>query len=364
MTTSIVVTIILSSLFQPLYTYAEPSLKEIRDERSEIKKELTKSEREIGSIISEIKEINTELAILEQSKKENENAMEEVKSEISEVEKEIKQLQERIDERFDILNERAKSLQDSGGNISYLEVLFGSKNFTDFISRLHAITQITDSDAQIIDEQIKEQGKVEQKLDELEDLEAELTEMEQLIAEQQDVAKEMKASLKKQENKLKEKTKKLKEKDRNLARKEADLVVDAKGEIIHTSNSNAILAWPTKGGYISSTFGSRWGRQHKGIDIARTDRSTSPPIIAAESGTVKQTGNKNNGYGNMVVIDHGNGLNTLYAHMSSIDVKVGQKVKRGEKIGVMGSTGNSTGIHLHFEVHENGRPQNPIPYLR
>lgn len=123
------------------------------------------------------------------------------------------------------------------------------------------------------------------------------------------------------------------------------------------------LGWPTQGGYISSHMGQRWGKMHKGIDIARTDRSTSPPIYAAEGGTVETAGTLN-GYGNTVIINHGNGLKTLYAHMASINVKSGQKVSKGNQIGIMGSTGRSTGIHLHFEVHVNGSIQNPVGYLK
>jgi murein DD-endopeptidase MepM/ murein hydrolase activator NlpD len=98
---------------------------------------------------------------------------------------------------------------------------------------------------------------------------------------------------------------------------------------------------------------------HKGIDIARpSDRS----ILAADNGTVVFAG-EDGGYGNKVVIDHNNGMRTLYAHLSSIDVSVGQTVQKGSKIGIMGSTGNSTGIHLHFEVYQNNKLQNPLNYF-
>ncbi|HZW68323.1 MAG TPA: peptidoglycan DD-metalloendopeptidase family protein [Pseudogracilibacillus sp.] len=359
------VTITFTGLISPIHTYAEKNLKDIRDERSEIKKELSEGEKKVASIMDEIKEINAELSVLEQSLKENEKALQEVNNEVEEVEKEIEVLERKIEERFEILSERAKSYQQSGGNITYLEVILGAKSFSDFISRVHAVTQISDSDAVIIEEQIREQQLVEEKLVELEDLQAELEEMEELIIEQQKTAKKLKEELDEKQTKLKESMKKLKKKDRTLATKEAEMLAESDVVIVNTSNdSNAMLGWPTSGGYISSTFGQRWGKMHKGIDIARTDRSTSPPIAAAESGTVERAGDSGNGYGNMVIINHGNGLKTLYAHMSSLNVKVGQKVERGQKLGVMGATGNSTGIHLHFEVHKNGSPKNPIAYLR
>lgn len=131
------------------------------------------------------------------------------------------------------------------------------------------------------------------------------------------------------------------------------------------------LEWPTIGGYISSGQGARVhpitgevGRFHKGIDIARRDFSFSPPIYAAESGVIVHAGWMD-GYGNMVKIKHDDGtLETLYAHLAEIKVSVGQKVRRGQTLGIMGTTGMSTGIHLHFEVYENGELKNPIDYYK
>ncbi|ARK32901.1 M23 family metallopeptidase [Halalkalibacter krulwichiae] len=126
------------------------------------------------------------------------------------------------------------------------------------------------------------------------------------------------------------------------------------------SRGSGQLGWPAVGGYISSYQGNRWGRFHKGIDIARPSNYN---ILAADNGTVTQA-TYSGGYGNLVRINHNNGVETLYAHLASIDVEVGQTVTKGQKIGVMGSTGNSTGIHLHFEVYEKGQLKNPMDYLR
>ncbi|HZH61842.1 MAG TPA: M23 family metallopeptidase [Metabacillus sp.] len=133
-----------------------------------------------------------------------------------------------------------------------------------------------------------------------------------------------------------------------------------KGTKVIPSRGTGNLAWPAVGGYISSGLGQRWGKLHKGIDIARPSDRT---IKAADNGRVIQAG-YDGGYGNKVVIDHNNGMRTVYAHLSSISVSVGQVVSQGQKLGVMGSTGNSTGIHLHFEVYENGNLKNPEKYLK
>jgi murein DD-endopeptidase MepM/ murein hydrolase activator NlpD len=121
--------------------------------------------------------------------------------------------------------------------------------------------------------------------------------------------------------------------------------------------SGAGLIWPVRGP-VTSGFGMRWGRMHEGIDISA---ATGTPIRAAKAGTVTFAGTMG-GYGNAVIISHGGGLSTLYAHQSRLAVS-GGSVSQGEVIGYVGSTGHSTGPHLHFETRVNGTPQNPLRYL-
>jgi len=125
------------------------------------------------------------------------------------------------------------------------------------------------------------------------------------------------------------------------------------------SNSSTGIAWPLRGP-INSPYGSRWGSFHTGLDIGG---STGTTYSAAASGTVVEAG-WGGGYGNMILIDHGHGVSTRYAHSSKLLVSVGQQVKQGQSIGLVGSTGNTTGPHLHFEVIINGSTVNPSSYLR
>jgi murein DD-endopeptidase MepM/ murein hydrolase activator NlpD len=132
-----------------------------------------------------------------------------------------------------------------------------------------------------------------------------------------------------------------------------------KGTKVIPSRGSGKLSWPAVGGYISSKMGHRWGKMHKGIDIARPSERT---IKAADNGVVTFAG-RDGGYGNKIEISHNNGMKTHYAHLASIDVNVGDVVESGTKIGVMGSTGHSTGVHLHFEVVKNGKHVDPLNYL-
>jgi murein DD-endopeptidase MepM/ murein hydrolase activator NlpD len=126
---------------------------------------------------------------------------------------------------------------------------------------------------------------------------------------------------------------------------------------VQTPSASGFI-WPVNGTFVSG-FGMRWGRMHEGIDI------TAPfgaPVVAVAAGTVTEVG-WHGGWGNLVVVDHGGGLETYYAHNSSFAVSVGTSVSQGQVISYVGSTGNSSGPHVHLEVHVNGTPVDPMGYL-
>jgi hypothetical protein len=118
------------------------------------------------------------------------------------------------------------------------------------------------------------------------------------------------------------------------------------------------LIWPTNG-KITSGYKYRWGKLHTGIDLG----VRYAPVYAAGEGTIVFAGNGRDGYGNKIIIKHDAEKSTMYAHLSKINVSVGDEVSRGQKIGISGNTGRTTGPHLHFEVHINGVPVNPLNYL-
>ncbi|MGZ9585942.1 peptidoglycan DD-metalloendopeptidase family protein [Paenibacillus marinisediminis] len=131
-----------------------------------------------------------------------------------------------------------------------------------------------------------------------------------------------------------------------------------KGTKVVNGEGSGSFIYPVNNASLSSGYGSRWGTTHKGLDMTSSDKT----ISAADEGVIEYAGWKN-GYGNCIIIDHNNGYKTLYGHLSKITVEEGQIVEQGEQIGIMGSTGNSTGTHLHFEIHKNGEVVNPSKYL-
>lgn len=145
----------------------------------------------------------------------------------------------------------------------------------------------------------------------------------------------------------------------------SNVVKDPKDEIIYEGSKNpiknnvAFLSLPSRGG-ITSNYGSRWGVTHHGIDIAG---NIGDPIKASANGIVVNT-SYDDIYGNKVMIEHGNGIVTLYGHCSEVLVKVGESVEMGECIAKIGTTGRSTGPHLHFELRENGKAINPINFIK
>ncbi len=154
-----------------------------------------------------------------------------------------------------------------------------------------------------------------------------------------------------------------KDKERHLEEESdrfAQLLLEnqAKASVAALGTSGKGFIWPLNGP-ITSYYGPRWGRMHTGLDI---DGYTGQPIVAAKEGVVVMA-SYYSGYGNCVIIDHGGGYATLYAHMNELRVSQGERVEQGDVVGTVGATGNVTGDHLHFEVRVNGDPVDPMPYL-
>ena len=309
-----------------------------------------------------------------------------VENDITLNERQLAEAQKRLEGRESVFYKRVRDIYING-RLSYLDVVIGSKDFSDFANRLEVLKRIIDSDITLINEIKKERADIEAHKQKLEADRAKLVELEKAALAKQAEIEQKKAErnvvLQKAQNDRATAMQAIEElnassaqvsamlKERQAARAAAAAAAAAaaqssggQGASDNWVQGTGQLGWPVSG-EITSPYGYRvhpiWGTTiyHSGIDIGG-DEGT--PVHAADGGVVVWAGWMG-GYGYAVVIDHGNGLSTLYGHNSELAVDEGQSVAKGQVISYAGSTGNSTGPHVHFEVRVNGDPVDPMGYL-
>lgn len=309
-----------------------------------------------------------------------------VENDITLNERQLAEAQKRLEGRESVFYNRVRDIYING-RLSYLDVVIGSKDFSDFANRLEVLKRIIDSDITLINEIKKERADIEAHKQKLEADRAKLVELEKAALAKQAEIEQKKAErnvvLQKAQNDRATAMQAIEElnassaqvsamlKERQAARAAAAAAAAAaaqssggQGASDNWVQGTGQLGWPVSG-EITSPYGYRvhpiWGTTiyHSGIDIG-VDEGT--PVHAADGGVVVWSGWMG-GYGYAVVIDHGNGLSTLYGHNSELAVDEGQSVAKGQVISYAGSTGNSTGPHVHFEVRVNGDPVDPMGYL-
>nr|WP_326186337.1 peptidoglycan DD-metalloendopeptidase family protein [uncultured Oscillibacter sp.] len=292
---------------------------------------------------------------------------------ITQTEAELADAQEREAAQYELFCKRVRAMEKRG-TVSYWSVLFKAESFTDLLTRLDAINEVMDADQRVIDDLKALQVEIEEKKADLEEQKAgseaaksELVSKKTELNKQREAANALIQQLRQSQSEYEDALDDLSAEEeavqaeilrlsRQLAAEQA-----ARGQSSQSNPGGYI--WPVDSRYITSTVGGRQSpggigsTNHKGTDIGRVGYTSS--VYAAKSGTVIVS-QSSSSYGNYVVISHGSGNTTLYAHLSSRKVSVGQYVNQGDVIGITGSTGNSTGPHLHFEVTENGVRVNPL----
>lgn len=329
--------------------------------------------------------------------------------EIAALEEEIAASQSDVDKGIEQFKQRLRSLYMAGSD-SMASVLTGSTDFYDMLARMEFVERVSKHDNDMIDslnEQIAElEASKEERQKTLEAMEAKKAEEEkyyselretynnhaetkqmqeamaadyrdradEIEAEQSKVEQELQAEIRRlqeeAERKRQEEERKRKEEEerlRKIAEENNTEYVDTYTPPATYSETGFIWPVPTVRN-MGDGYGNRWiveeqrNNFHKGIDITKPG-CAGEPTVAAAGGTVIQASNKGNGYGNCVIIDHGNGVSTLYAHHQSLAVSVGDTVVQGQTLGYIGQTGNAYGNHLHFEVRINGEHTNPLNYV-
>ncbi len=374
-------TIFVLSLNNSVYS---KSVSELNKEKNEIKNKietskdsLEKAKEEKSSILKEVETLDANLDKIETELSNLQKNLNETKESLANSEQELKEATEKKEKQYESLKERIRVMYEYGDS-GYLEILLDAKGFTDFFRRIEYVNYIMEYDNELF-ERYKETEefialKVEQIKVEKENLEilTKQTESKKQEVEKNIAAKQqMVANLSKQQATLEQQIKDLEKEDKEIT----NLINQANVKVTGSSSNKV---YPGTGGQLAHPVPAYAGRPyndvygyrtnpisgkkelHSGLDLKAT---YGTDIVAAESGTVIYSGNRG-GYGKTVIIDHGGGMTTLYAHNSQLVVSVGQQVKRGQVVAKAGSTGYSTGVHAHFEVRINGKHTDPAPYLR
>ncbi len=346
---------------------AKEELEHIDAEKSETLQQVEDLIMQISSAQSEIDELDTKIS--------------DMNTQIEEAQSKLNEKQEEYDDKEALLEKRLVAAYEAG-ETSYLDVLLSSSSLTDLISNYYMISEITQSDMELMDKIKTEQQEIETAK---QTLETSKQELDSVRAEKQQKATELQnaksqkdtyvAQLNEQEKNTQAELEQF-EQDKRAIQAELERIARQEAANSGSSNVSNITNNPSSSGYIrpivgySITCGWMGYSGHTGVDFSGSGIS-GKPVLAAKAGTVvTSTALRNpNGtyrsYGEYIVINHHDGTMTLYAHGApgSRLVSPGQSVSQGQQIMSVGTTGNSTGYHLHFEVRINGRPVNPTPYL-
>ena len=330
---------------------------------------------------SEQKSLETQLMAIVSEMEDTKNQISQKEEELGQKEEELFEAQAQENDQYESMKKRIKYMYENG-NTKFVDILCQSKDISEFLNNAEYISTISSYDREqlVAYQQIRkkvqeQQAALEEEYAKLEDLQNDLiakqTNVESLKASKESEISSISGELEQTNQKLAELQAAAEEAARKQKEKEAAAAAAKKNNNSGSAggavvSGNGMFTHPCPGySRISSTFGysnaqlAGGSTNHKGVDFAA---STGTPIYAAAAGTVTSAGYSGKA-GNLIIINHGNGLLTYYMHCNTIFVSAGQKVSKGQNIGQVGTTGNSTGPHLHFQVMNNGTPVNPMNYL-
>ena len=360
-------------------------IKDTKNEITEVEQEMSAAMKEVQELVAQISEYETEITELNSQIEETEKNIADTEEKIAKAEKDLK-------EKEDLLAKRLVALYESGST-TYIDVLLSSQGITDFISNYYLMEELANYDTELIEGIKKTKKENEDKKVELEESKKELESSKETVEAKQNALKVVKAdkdskvanlsaeeksleaSLTEMENDKKDIYNRL----RAIEAEEAARRQAASSGASFGGGTTIISSNPSASGYIFPVAGLSTANianhnypsysGHTGVDVNINVVGRS--VVAVKAGTVvtstalRYSNGNYRSYGEYIIINHHDGTMTLYAHMlaGSRTVSEGQSVSQGQVIGTVGSTGNSSGPHLHFEVRVGGSPVNPFPYL-
>lgn len=333
------------------------SKKKVLDEK---KQKAHSAYQQLMEVERALKEAEDELAVIE-------NNLKEVEGKIQENTEALRVIRLKYEDQVRFYNSRIRNIYKHG-QINYVDLLLGAKDFSDFTTRFELLLKIMRSDIQLIEQMKIEQQNLREQQEKLQNNQEELY----AVRRQADAKKQIIENRREQRKEIYQAAAAERDKEQreyqelvNASQDITNMIKDLESGGKMTGQGSGRMMWPVTGRYITSPYGWRthpiYGSQrfHSGLDIAA---DYNDPVVAADNGVVISAG-WISGYGYTVILDHGGGLTTLYAHNNELRVSQGQKVSKGQLIALVGSTGNSTGPHCHFEVRINGETTQPLDYL-
>lgn len=389
-TVTLVASLLCGSIMMATPYWYQAQDEDLTNQLSNIQQQLTneankksEAEKTIGTVYEQLHAIQIELDTATAELKQVQADRIRLDQDITKTEAELKAAQERLQSREKVFYKRVRDIYING-RLSYLDVVVGSKDFSDFANRMEMLKRILQADMELINTIKTEREEIASKKAKLEADRAKVLELEKVAQEKQTIINQKKAerqavleramndrdTAERAYNELMASSASI---TAMLQQRAAERAAAAAAASQGGSGGGATTTWVQGTGQlaapvnapITSNFGWRihpiygTSRLHAGTDFG-VDEGT--PVHAADGGVVVEAG-WISGYGYTVIIDHGNGMSTLYAHNSDVAVSPGQTVSKGQVVSYSGNTGGSTGPHLHFEVRINGEPTDPMGYL-
>lgn len=345
---------------------------ELEDQLGDVQQQMNAQQNSINNAQQKVESVSEQLRVIQQQMDAAQAEYKSIQGQLSNTEQQIQmntdilqKTEKSLAARTTVLNKRARDIYKNG-QVSYLEVLLGASDFGDFTTRMEFLQRVLKQDVSLFAQVKAERQLILQKKAELEQEKAAILELQKAAAEKKQIMEARKQDRKKvlasamgdkeaaerAYQELMETSRRIEQMLRNSRRPSGP------------AGSTGALMWPINGP-ITSEFGWRThpiygtARYHSGLDIGADE---GDPVAAADGGIVIHAGWLG-GYGYAVIIQHSDSISTLYGHNSQLLVSEGQQVRKGEIIALAGSTGDSTGPHVHFEVRENGTPVSPWNYL-
>lgn len=328
----------------------QAEIRQLESQRNTVIRDLNRIERELEGLQAELSTLRRELHACEAS--------------IAATEVEIADAEGRLEVRTELMGTRIRAMSEVG-YVNYLEVLLGSRSFSDFVARFELLRQILSADVKLFREVKEEKRQLEAKKAYLEEQRANLTQIKTSTVARKAAVEQRQLEKQRLQRRLQNDIEATKEAVEELERlsKELERIIFEIQRARGLPGGKPVFQWPVGSSYpITSRFGMRYhpilkvNKMHTGIDIGAPLGTT---VRAAASGWVI-VADWTGGYGKCVIIDHGGYWSSLYAHLNRISVGLNTYVSQGDPIGEVGSTGYSTGPHLHFEIRDEGTPVDPL----